>query len=1244
MSIVYTADGNHSDSKMDKIYKIAKKSRDVEDRKGVPFFHIIGKGKNRTSIDSIVKTEHSFKKVKKLIGDDNDKLRIAAILWYWLKSKSIGEQDKLFESVRNVLSESEANSRLGFTDIVNKYIDAMPAEYRKDVNYYNMQIKYREMMDTIPDGFEEVDNNAFDFEPSDITYKYEVSLGCDITIEEVFESIKIDVSCPLICLRGTNYKVHSSFRKVDKNIFDKTAESEVNNDTILLHLMTSNGRHIRVKYVHPCLNADSNSLLTVNMRGAGTDQSDYDRDEDNDDEDIDTNQASTTPYLIFSLPLGVKGVNEKQVVSLLKRSFGNLGEKSIVKFKGSFILVNELIEYPLFLHFLARHDTFRYFFYPNEQQKYKQRYEKTHKNFHYSNGKYHTMITFSSIQYSRLVDRFVKNGQIVEKNKGTIFIRVKFSRADNREISEEAKNMLIKAIAIYNQPENKDRLIKAYKRLFGYEYEHKKPEPPKGKDEKQGIMTGYKRIIQGKSRPRELTDEELVEFQQGIGVEVRKVRRGKPSFTFYKGAQVVFYMGNYYTSQNPETHPYIGLMPSNTAPYPLPSCKKLVPEDVIYDPDTCEIKLMPGAKVKTKTTKVPSSLLTLLSSFSGQSNYNLVPPSTGPNTFLHAVSKALGSIKDVSDIRQELLNYTSVLMQQNFDMTIEEVESIIKDQNKYLDPLRFSRAVEEWANDEFQDTFQFFFFEFRDSEIPPLIPNHKWMWIKDYNIRAKAVIFVIDMNISQPQCRYVSSKSSSGQGKKGTTRSTFGSGMCHRMNKFLLDATVVQENTMSSSGHQLSENPHNVPKLTDIFENVPIVAQKIDTYGKTRYIQLQNGYVIRTPPAEPLNVPIVTDTEINEDNRPSYDDVIEFLSDIVDEDDISLWVDSTTHSSLSEIGDNIDIIRGIYFVVDRYNDHFSILINPIKFDCDLHQYPITDLPIVYTKKSTQNFDHLQRLKIILPLIIRWMTDNWDGTDPKRWIKSNTKIIEGYDYSEGWIEYKRKKRSKTSSKIHDDIGIVLLDSKKSRDSLISLIKSHISKNRPLPDHLLPEPYVDIGREIITINTTAELRRWYNNTYYEDHSIVYDGLEELSIILDKEDANLERELGKSTSITDISIYFTNPYVFRMPTTLYMVQRVYHNEDETEDEHLQKCQTLCANWHRTGVNTGFLTVADDTKWTKTATEKWSGIFTKPIRVYYYTDDTTLEDGTIFEIGIIKFHGEYMALLPLNHNGYMAREAAQE
>lgn len=178
----------------------------------------------------------------------------------------------------------------------------------------------------------------------------------------------------------------------------------------------------------------------------------------------------------------------------------------------------------------------------------------------------------------------------------------------------------------------------------------------------------------------------------------------------------------FYTTISDE-NPYIALVPnlgSNSATHPyIPKCQKtpsglLVRDDwTLFMPNSEKVKNVSRSGKKTLRLLSPGetgSVYGSLNTFIGEGvpvfRYGLL---RSRSSFLHAVLFATTQQEDeyqkvhtqpiaeesVNVVRERLPAFASACMQENPDMTAEEIAEVLGDQDAYLDPLLHYRALEE---------------------------------------------------------------------------------------------------------------------------------------------------------------------------------------------------------------------------------------------------------------------------------------------------------------------------------------------------------------------------------------------------------------------------------------------------------------------------------------------------------------------------------------------------------------------
>ena len=485
------------------------------------------------------------------------------------------------------------------------------------------------------------------------------------------------------------------------------------------------------------------------------------------------------------------------------------------------------------------------------------------------------------------------------------YIKIRFHGRDKNTI-EIFENILAKLLYIYEK--EKDNVIKEYQKFlpgFGpvemvVTVLKKKPTELAAPEV---FITNYSRNCVDERMPTILLTEKEVNNMEITGNQVMKFPRDitKPDGSTYNTPYISD--GNnqqYYACLNPE-FPYPGLrentLVANRESYPyVPCCfktdqadKKNSPYNIYYNDQVVEIKEKKQHElILTNKILLPdqygvlsNNLIKLFDTLDGNINYRYIRIGVNrdKNSFLSAV--VLGMYNDtnilsiahgdrpqyISNLRKELsdLNIVTLARQCIYNLTSEQISQILINGEAYLDPKLYIQLLEGFFN------CNIFIFNSEGIVTPKFLQGYYRLLDKD-----RSTIFIYEHlgsesdHATYPQCELIIRWN---ERQSNDTQYFF-----ERGDKITRNIRKVFD--MANESYILTNKLTytSFPLLGD--ENITLVDQIVDNYGKTRCVNIKYNdqkISIITTPIAPISL-IERNTNKNKIYKIPVELALEFLN------------------------------------------------------------------------------------------------------------------------------------------------------------------------------------------------------------------------------------------------------------------------------------------------------------------------------------------------------------------------------
>lgn len=450
---------------------------------------------------------------------------------------------------------------------------------------------------------------------------------------------------------------------------------------------------------------------------------------------------------------------------------------------------------------------------------------------------------------------------------GEAYIRVRVRGKDRKSV-EIFQEMLSKLFVIYEQ--KYDEIAEFYQKYlpdFGVFVEgNVKPLKEKPSDIAPNIFVkNYSRTCPDERIPKIITKEEAKEHDN-VMIFPRDIQQNEPKYASDGVDQ------KYYICTNPD-YPNPGVRVnrlSNSKEYPyIPCCfkenqrkkkgghyKKYYNNDLTYNQEKRQQELIRTDKIlgSEQYGLLPDSLEKIFDILNMDQKYRYIRVGVerNPSSFLSAVLSSLheetGFLnlsdkekkKEIKKIRKRMAkeNIVPLARQSVYDENIEQIQKELLDIDAYLDPKKYTQLLETFFNCNI--------FLFNREKL--FLPNHVQSYYKNYN--DAPCIFIYEHMGSEsdraeyPQCELIIRWHTK---KSDDTQYVFP--YDQNVSKGINKIFQILRDSYALDTH-IDETVFNIP------DEVKILSQEIDSYGKTRRLNVQYGenITILTSPIPPIAV------------------------------------------------------------------------------------------------------------------------------------------------------------------------------------------------------------------------------------------------------------------------------------------------------------------------------------------------------------------------------------------------------
>ena len=261
-----------------------------------------------------------------------------------------------------------------------------------------------------------------------------------------------------------------------------------------------------------------------------------------------------------------------------------------------------------------------------------------------------------------------------------------------------------------------------------------------------------------------------------------------------------------------------------------------------------------------------------------------VPEKNHHISFLECVLKATDKEYGINDELNRLIQHPnlSVASQENPGDTVDEIKEkllLVRDHKDYMDPRRWIRLCEEVYK------FKIILFSRGADDIDPVLtfPYHDFVYLS--NRTKRSIIFIYEHYGAErtkkdkfPRCELIVSC------EKNEVVPVNCSDVSNLDNFFLHTRTHIEEYQQNQLYQYFyNQNQRHITRIQEF--NLPeritenIIAQSVDSHGKTRAILLKNNIICLTPPLPPFFIRAFSEEELNEIYRPhAFSDINKFIT------------------------------------------------------------------------------------------------------------------------------------------------------------------------------------------------------------------------------------------------------------------------------------------------------------------------------------------------------------------------------
>jgi hypothetical protein len=632
---------------------------------------------------------------------------------------------------------------------------------------------------------------------------------------------------------------------------------------------------------------------------------------------------------------------EKRVVKCLNCKKITSGSKQDVR--GRFNVPSQMLQQYVLLHLITNNDIFSELIRVDEQKQTK----KSHLTLQYIHNisSYKKPFTFTITQQQN-------------NENGTYYVRINIKGSHQIDVIEDFKLTISKLLSMYNSLENE--VIVFYK-----QYDIKpdpRPKIKKIKKQKSAISNhsrecGHKPMVFN-------TEEEALQYTKGDKSKyILFPKEGDVTILDDKGDILT---SKYYACDDKDRWKFPGLTKNlipccyeinqNTKTRTLYKYENSIP---LTDNRDLTNHILLGYKplLKGQQGYLPESLDEIFTFFikEPQQYYKRDCIDNSKNSFIKCISTALNI--GYSDVLSFMDNTPELAKQELYDHSVEEIRNYINDENRYKDPRHFSVILEELFN------------------LVIIVLDNKGIikpnYTKNYyrRIKKKEGLRYIFIYEQQDECMF---------------------NICNLITyvdgkdfKFIFDKT---EDICVFFEKKIQEQCINID--FDIHPNWILLSQSVDTYGKTRIIDLQHkstskNITLQTSPLQPFPVKI---TNIN---------TIKPLQ--LSKEDFQIVTDFTNDYNIkSKKNEYIDFEMSEFILINYSNIEFRLpFLSSYKvFEKKID--PAVSIPL--QNNQLENYVKCKRIAYCIMQYSLWLLAKQPEINIEKFIKENTILIPSYNYS------------------------------------------------------------------------------------------------------------------------------------------------------------------------------------------------------------------------------------------------------
>ena len=599
-------------------------------------------------------------------------------------------------------------------------------------------------------------------------------------------------------------------------------------------------------------------------------------------------------------------VSEKIFIKRILKTIGDpsIRNKIIDNVEGVFFLFNQSLNIYIFAELIMNNPLFSSLLVIDEHDKATKERNDIFTIFnHPVFGSIHAYITPKTAIHG---DPILKRRDI---QLGDNYIRIKITKSINKEAVKSYMNIMSKLFAKYNELEE---TVKDNYRRFIPDFadeeikEEIKEEITLEKLNPDLFVAGYRRKCDTKHIVSIVPEDQVEELKrQKVPLLLfPKAPEEGPQFWYRCNNEKFKYPGLKFRKDLKTEYPVYPCCFSND-----PSLSKNIRSayNNYFNPEKVSEDTVKGVRLLTSKkrmmqydvlAKLPDDVNKFFTSIEPGWEYVRSGIDITPSSFLECIMRSRESLSENEISRLEIvntarneLNMFALCRQEAYDKTVEDIENIVKEESDYLDPKVYIRLLEETYG------YNIFLFERTEDKSEMIVPRHVQSY---YRIPRKAPSVCIlihkgsETDVSpNPQCELI-------------VRYKDGKDI-----EYIYEYGSFISNELSDSFNRISRSYALETRVNEVIfpwsNDVEIVSQSIDSYGKTRILNVvfdtDKECSLITTPLPSFNVPEIDITFTKTSIRNAMS-----IVKILNIQDVKQYVLNEIVTSIIGTIGNIDII------------------------------------------------------------------------------------------------------------------------------------------------------------------------------------------------------------------------------------------------------------------------------------------------------------------------------------------------